>query len=116
METKVIVMFAVLHGSAILRCAGLMIMLARSTPDVGSGERDDPGGGGEGPPLSPCPGPSGGGFLLPDSLVARVRLRLREPVRPGALWPSRPRRAHPDIDARPSPEKRPLHLSGGGAR
>jgi len=114
METKVIVMFAVLHGSAIVLCAGLVIMLARTTPDAGSGERDGPGGGGEVPPLSPRPGPVGGAFLRPDSRAARVR--LREPVRPGGLWPRPARRAHPAIDPRPAPEKRPLPLGGGDTR
>ena len=114
METKVIVLFAVLHGSAMVLCTGLVIMLARSRPDAGSGEWDGPGGGGEDTPLPPCPGPFGGGLLLSDSRVARVR--LREPVRPGALWPRPARRAHPEIHPRPAPEQRPLRLSDGVAR
>lgn len=114
METKVVVMFALLHGSAMVLCASLVIMLARSTPDLGSEEREGPGGGGERPSRPPCPGPVGGGFLLSDSRAARVR--LREPVQPGGLWPRPARRAHPEIDPRPSPEKQPLHLNGGDSR
>jgi len=114
METKVIVMFALLHGSAMVLCAGLVIILARTTPDAGSGESNGPGGGGEVSPLSPRPGPVGGGFLLSDSRAARVRLRER--AQPGALWPRPTRRAHPEIDPRPAPEKHPLHLSDGDTR
>jgi hypothetical protein len=114
METKVIVMFAILHGSAIVLGTCLVVRLAHSTP--GAASQDSEGSdGGEGPlHIPPSPSPSGGGLPLPDSRAARVR--LREPIQPGALWARPARRPHPEIDPRPAPAKRPLRLSGAEIR
>jgi hypothetical protein len=111
---KTLVMLAVLHGSAILLCAGLVFVLARSTPDSPSDEGSGPGAGGEWPPVRPRRGPIGGGFRPADSRTARVR--LRGPVRRGAPWSRPARRAHPEIDPGRAPCEKPLLRLSGGVR
>ncbi len=114
METKVIVMFAILHGSAIVLGTWLVVMLARSAPDLASQGSEGSDGGDGRLPIPSSPSPSGGELPLPDSRPARVR--LREPIQPGALWARPARRPHPEIDPRPAPAKRPLRLSGAETR
>lgn len=87
METKVIVMFAVLHGSAIVLGTCLLVMLARSASGAPPQDNDSSDGGGEGPATPPSPGPVGGGLPLSSSRPARVR--LREPIQPARYGPVR---------------------------
>jgi hypothetical protein len=109
-----IVMFAVLHGSALVLCACMFLLLARSASGPPSPEDKGREDGGEGPsPIRPGPSPCGGRLLLPNSEPAQVR--LRGPIPTGGLWSRRTRRPCPEFNPRPTPEERPLRL-GTNAR
>jgi hypothetical protein len=101
-EAKTLVMFAILHGAALVLGTCLVVILVRSTPNqtgASPGGREDDNG----PPTppSPDPGPPDGGLPLCDTRPARVR--VREPIRSGDLWPRPPRRSHPRIEPRRTP-------------
>jgi hypothetical protein len=114
-EAKTLVMFAILHGAALVFGTCLVVILARSTPNQ-SGAYGVGGEDGDGPPTPPRPAPGlpDGGLPLCDTHPARVR--VREPVRPGDLWPRPPRRSHPGIEPRRAPDEQPLHASDGSTR
>ncbi|MGH2831262.1 MAG: hypothetical protein ACRDK2_00665 [Solirubrobacteraceae bacterium] len=102
MDTKVIVMFALLHGTAMALGTVMMVVAARGGQERCPDDSEDFGGdGGQPPGPRPTPEPRGGGLPLPDAQPARVR--LREPVHRGGLWVHpprrRPREAHPARDS-----------------
>jgi hypothetical protein len=109
-----IVMFAVLHGSALVLCACMFLLLARSASGPPPPEDRGRDVGEEGPsPIRPGPRPGDGRLLLPDSEPSQLRLRGASPT--GGLWPRRTRRRCPEFNLRPKPEERALRL-GTNAR
>jgi hypothetical protein len=114
MEAKTLVMFAILHGAALVFGTCLVVILVRSTPNQSGAYGVD--GEDDGPPTPPrpAPGPADGGLPLCDTRPARAR--VREPIRPGDLWLRPPRRPHPGIEPRRAPNEQPLHASDGSAR
>jgi hypothetical protein len=82
MNTKMIVLFGLLHGCAIAFVVAMLVMLLRGDQESCPEHSDGPGGGGGQPPERRSgPRPCGGGLPLADPRTAR--LRLREPLHPG---------------------------------
>ena len=100
-DTKLMVLFGVLHLIGLVLATGLLVMFVRTDIVESSPQQADDGDGGSGGggndrvhPRAPS-GPRGGGVPLPDAVQSRMRLRGPERLAEGRGGPSRRRTVEP---------------------